>query len=518
MISLSKIAACLGLLTLTVAATPPPSFDQTGGATPNGFSDYGEIFAPARLGIGEPIVENASPVHNQDGSIRHYAWDIDQQVDAILRLRPAIVRVWISTGLLFAEDGSPKFDLKDNTTSDPNVRKLFHAVRRFKAAKIPVLGIDHSFPHWMTGIPARLCGTDDLNWNALPARDLTAGSAYMQFLERYRSTWTQIARLLPEIQSWEPANETNGGLTVLPPQDQLSCPLATGTGRTGYDYDTRVLVTLDLMARAKQGISAGNRAAVVFMPPPGPVTPQDGVMPARDLTGIRDFIQALYDGVFAGLSVTGSTNPRDYFDGAGWHPYIFQDATQDTWVAQNNMVHDVLVQAGDAGIPVIFSEVGNSDLNWSHATQKLEAVSPLVLRDWMHNTVALSREHLPWLNYLIWFRAIDSPRSADWGGEHQRRFGILNEWSAADPSTPYQPKPSAHVFCAFTNCTHREAQDGPFRAVVKGEAWREFRLTGTTYCELPSRSSPRDRRPRPERPAPVRVLDVKDYAYSGPCG
>ncbi len=491
----------------------------------NSFSDNSLIYAPSRLGIGEPIFENSFNILNADNSIRYWAWDIDQQVDAMLRLRPSIFRMWVPIGYLYDSFGNPKFS-SDGSSADDDVNKMKHLAQRFQQAGVPILGMDHSFPPWMSGINPLYCNVTkgavttsfNANWNTIPERDLRAGSDYIRFLTIYKNTWQQVASLFPEIQSWEPANETNGALSLVPSQTPTGCPRSEGE-KVQFSYEDRVLITIDLMAQAKVGIKAGNPNAVVFLAPPGPVTEQDGIMPATDLTGIRDFILAIYQNISAGRGLTGSQNARDHFDGVSWHPYIFQDPNKTNWIDQNNAIYDVIQSFGDGEVPIIFSEVGNSEYNWSQTLKREVNVDPIVLRNWMDHTLSLSRANFPWLKYLIWFRGIDSPRSSDWGGEGQRRFGILKEWSATDPNIPFQPKPSADTFCLFTNCLHTPPSTGIFKAYYAGVGWSMFWFNGAQYCRYDSAASYQALvgRNLDTDLSTARILDPAEYTYVGNC-
>lgn len=404
-------------------------------------SQNGTISAWAQLGLGEPVIENA--IHKPN-------WTIDAQMDKIVALRPKLFRLWLPTGYLFDATGN-----RTNTYL-PLFRR---AVDRLYKAGIPIMGMDHSFPSWMTGAIS-----SSENWNTVPCRDMRANSPYIMFLNKYESHWREIARLFPEISAWETANETNGRESLKPIQSGPgSC------GRQYFSFDERVLVTIDLMERASRAIKAVQPSAIVFMSPPGPVFEDNQNDPS--LKSIERFVRAIYAAI-----ASWNGNARSYFDGVSWHPYIFQQPTFESWILPNEAIYKVMVEYGDRNIPVIFSEMGNSELNYDPLTSGLIRKSPEELSLWMQDAIRLSQTHSPWLAHIVWFRAFDDQSAESWGGEHQVRFGILSE-----NYPTFSPKPSAHIFCKFTGCVNE-----PFRAWITGFGWSAFWLNGSSYCQYSS--------------------------------
>jgi hypothetical protein len=299
---------------------------------------------------------------------------------------------------------------------NPGVMTLYHkAVDALAKAGITLIGMDSSFPSWLTGGPQGV-------QTYLPCRDLSWGSPYSDFLNRWEATWAATAREFPTIRQWEIGNETNQNL---PP------PFTDGAGacgKTEFTAHDRLLITLDLMYYGNRGVKSVDPDAVVYMPSISP-NDADGNWDVT-LKPVADFLEQTYAAIAAGEGP--STNPRDYFDGANWHPYIGADATHDTWLAANARAHWVLQVHGDGSIPVIFSEAGYTDANSDEA------------RDGIDHSIDLAQREMPWLTYLIWFRAYatfkdDDPKTPD------PEYALLVEY-------PFKRTKSAEVFCKYTGC------------------------------------------------------------------
>jgi hypothetical protein len=269
--------------------------------------------------------------------------------------------------------------------------------------------------------------------------------------------------------------------------------------------DERVLITLDLLYQAHYAIRTVNPEALVFLPPPAPVDENGNLDTTQTWT--RIFIQSIYQKIAWGNH--WSKNARDYFDGVSWHPYIFQKPTQESWVAPNNAIYNVLTQYGDGGIPIIMSEVGNSEFNPDpKAPGKSVTLSQEILAEWMRLTIQLSRENFPWLKSLIWFRGMDDLTITwgPWGGKMEQRFGMLS-----DVSLKYSPKLTAGVFCKSTPCGQPA---GWYKAWVRIDTinkWSVFYINAAgQYCQS-------DREDLFAQISSLPVGDVNNQTYVGIC-
>lgn len=390
------------------------------------------------LGIGEPLVANALAELPQ-GSLQQRLAHLDGQLlDIRTRLRPRVFRMWTVSSLVLADENTPG-----------ELMPLFrHAVQSLYDDGVTLVGMDNDFPQWMTGhAPQRIEG----GWAwTVPCR--SAAGEYGRFLDRYERHWATLAAQFPQIRHWEVANETNGPNLMRPPAG--ACAL--------YDEQTLADITTDLMFRAHRAIKSVNPQATVYLPPPSPLGD-------LSLTPIDRFIRRIYGNIQSGRF--GSASARDFFDGVAWHPYIFADARHENWIVPNQRIHSVLADYNDQDIPVILSEVGNSSY---HACRRAdqpgsgghpvgdylcEKREETVLGDWLANTVLLTQgthvppapappvpvPTMPWVKYLIWFRAFDDPAALSWGGPEEAAYGVFDGAARATSA-------STRAFCAFTNC------------------------------------------------------------------
>ncbi|MGG2048033.1 hypothetical protein [Burkholderia gladioli] len=347
------------------------------------------------LGIGEPFVSNTI-VNN---------WGLQDQINGILSLRPRVVRMWMLNWQEFS--GISAGVVQPNPA---NLALYQQSVDQLVRAGVTVVGMDNSYPSWMTG------SSTTADSASIPCPG--SGAPYTTFLANWQATWKAQALAFPGIAQWEIGNELNGARTLLPIQTG-----AGSCGKTTFNYADRLRIALDLMYWGDRGVKAGNPGATVYMPAAAPVTADDIASNDPSLNGIARYLGDIYRAIAANGAL--STNKRDYFDGANWHPYIAQDATMSTWVDTNQAVHDVLASNGDGGIPVLLSEDGYTTPNTSASQQA------------MLDTINLTQTNLPWVRYLIWFRAFANSPDPE--------YAILLGF-------PFQQTLSSQVFCQFTGC------------------------------------------------------------------
>jgi hypothetical protein len=199
------------------------------------------------------------------------------------------------------------------------------------------------------------------------------------------------------------------------------------------------------MYRAHRAIHSSIPGAIVFMPPPSPNPHGTDFDPS--FTNMADFISLIYIDIASGQ--WPSRNPRDYFDGGSWHPYISGDATQASWVQPNMAVYNVFASMGDGWIPIVFSEFGYSvcSLGCSTSSQSTAAA-------WMSDAITLSQKNFPWLTYLIYFRAYRD--GAGYGVMSSPSVLPGNTWFSTATSNPGCTEPSG--FCYFTGCNYPAPQ------------------------------------------------------------
>jgi hypothetical protein len=340
-------------------------------------------------GIGEPIAWFS-------GWPRH--WDIDASVSQLLALKPMAFRQWLSISDVLTGP---------TTVNEAAAQKYDQVIERLQQAGVRIIAMDHSFPDWMTSTRCENAAAHD----CIPRRDMSEGSPYRRFLQNYQTAWTTLARRFSQITYWETGNEYNHVGFLKPPAGHFS-------------YQQMADITLDLMYRAQQAIRSVRSDAVIYTP---------GFAPIKgDTIGIAyigEFLQLLYDRIHSGQ--WPSANPRDYFDGVAWHPYVWDMPTVENWVRPNQAVYEVMARNGDTNVPVLFSEYGNSD---DRDSQQHEL---MVQR--MHESYRLAAQHFGWLDTFIWFRMLDDPHAVWAPGE--MGYGVM-----LAPDEGYGWKPSAVTF------------------------------------------------------------------------
>jgi len=348
-----------------------------------------------RWGLGEPMELNNYK----------YGWSIDDQVNQIVRLSPDIFRMWMGNDRCLS---SPTVV---NTAGCANVKK---AVTEITAHGIPVVGMAARKPQWMTGLST---------WGEIPRRNMTPGSQYQQFLDNYEDSWYTLAEYFPEIDVWETGNEYN------------HYPFMRGPDDYHFSFIEKANITTDMMYRSYRAIKQANPDALIFMPSMASVDADENII----LSGAAEFLEHLYLNIESGN--WPSTDPRDYFDGASWHPYPWENGWKDPedmdWVNQNKFIYAVISRHGDEGIPVYFSECGYSDI--------LNPERYEINADWMHKVYDLAESEFPWLWGITWFRMLDEPLS-NWSVSAEKGYGIMQ-----DPDNDYRWKPSAFTYDSFSN-------------------------------------------------------------------
>jgi hypothetical protein len=295
----------------------------------NGFSDQGLVYAPARLGLSSGLS------------------DANAELEAAILLHPKIFRLVLPLDSLFEPPGASD-TVAAPPLSEKAVQNLKRALARLQEARIPVLGA---------------IGVD----GQIPCRTVTgAESGYYKFLARYSNALSALAKALPEIQSWEPASETNVSLSPLSPSTCDASLIARDrNGNLGFTYAEKLGITLDMMYQAHSSIHEANPSAVIFMPPPASIFTLDPLamnFGASDNSGqsVADFIAELYK--------LAAGHEREYFDAISWHPYMTEGAAG--WTEAGTAIHKVLADHGDGDLPV-------------------------------ETLTKLSEENFAWLNYLI---------------------------------------------------------------------------------------------------------------------
>lgn len=238
--------------------------------------------------------------------------------------------------------------------------------------------------------------TDSL---AVPYRDMTAGSDYMQFLESYRQSWETLARTFPEILYWEVGNETNND-PFLHPVDYTTCG-------TKFTSDEKAMITVDMMYYAAQGVKAANPDATVIFP---------AMAPTNGFSSMKTFLEKCYLYIESG-NAPGGTDPDAYFDAMAWHMYYFRTSfTSQNWLEGNNAVYQVMVDHGDAEKKVFLTEFGFSD----GGSQEKDLAGAQAFRE-----IFDLLEQMHYIDSLYPFRTVEDETAAEWGGSIEIYYGMF---------------------------------------------------------------------------------------------
>ena len=300
------------------------------------------------------------------------------------------------------------FDGNETSLNQTYVEALNTIVAQAKSHDIEIMGMVPDFPSWMTGIQEK----NKTIQYAVPRRNLTEGSPYMVFLQKYEKSWETLARESPEIKMWEIGNEYNLDEFLHSENDN-------------FTEEDKVDIVTDLLYYGSRGIKRGNPEATTVIGGLGPG--------GNGIYDIRDFLDRIYENIESGN--WPSTNPNDFFEVACWHPYIgVEKPTEQNWVEPNNAVYNVMVAHGDVNKSVFFSEFGYSDvytgLNENDVAERLRVAFTLAM------------EHFSWLETIYWFRLIDPDPCYDKGlNPTEYGFGLVKR-----PAENYALKPAAEAY------------------------------------------------------------------------
>ena len=304
---------------------------------------------------------------------------VDQAVYLIRSLGVRSVRIWSGVNSLPAEQW--------------RIDRLHDLINKLHAADIQVLMFFYGFEFTGGG------------WMDMPPIDTTEGSLYLEALDNFYKKAKYLAEEFPEVKFWEVGNEWNHNPFLHPigwTED--------GTGTAPFTMYEKARVSADLMYAAMKGLRDGGSEAVVIAPAMAPSDGMDGV-------DMSDWLEYLYEIIEKGETVSGSTNPRDYFDALAWHPYMVAEPDME-WVENNNRLYKIAVDHGDAGIKVFLTEYGFPD----GGNSKADATQA----EWMVKAYELVRRYMPYVESLHYYRLFtDTSRTADlYGLMHQPEDGF----------------------------------------------------------------------------------------------
>ncbi|MCD8189427.1 MAG: hypothetical protein LUD78_04280 [Clostridiales bacterium] len=310
--------------------------------------------------------------------------------------------------------------LKDPVTPNEDVVAM-HTKLLNRAAEmdIEVTGMSHD---WF--LPA---GCKQKSGHAMPPRDLTPGSLYMQALEMLEQSWYTMAKLFPQVTIWEVGNEWNLNAFLHPDgflDSDMSCP---------FSPEEKMDIAVDMMYFSAKGVRRGNPRAKVASFSPALSTPGLG-------GGLPDFLPVMYgvawalDMVYSRIKSGNfwSTNTDDYFDIVAWHPYVFTikpvasdkdlflnvEEPDSLWWSYNDAAYKVMCKYGDGHKQVILTETGFTDCGDPALEERYAAYNKKILQ---------MASEMPYVRTLHNFRLLNEEAMLQRAGIEQNQIGGLTE-------------------------------------------------------------------------------------------
>ena len=332
----------------------------------------------------------------------------------------------------------------------PNAEEVkLHKALLAKAAEldIEVTGMSHE---WF--LPE---GCLQRSGHAMPARDLTPGSLYMQALEMLETSWHTMAETFPEVKIWEVGNEWNLN-AFLHPDGFLDSDMSRP-----FTADEKMDIAVDMMYFAARGIHSANPDAMVASFSPALSTPGlGGDMPdyLPVMYGVAWTLDKVYQRIRSGKF--WSDNTDDYFDILAWHPYVFTNKDvkdsdlfldvgepDQLWKSFNDAAYKVMKKYGDGHKQAILTEAGFTDLGDPAAETRYAEYNKSLLR---------IAKDLPYVRTLHNFRLLNENAMLKRGGIESNQIGGLTEvyfGIFTDPEEGLKPRKRAYAIQEMTGST-----------------------------------------------------------------
>ena len=377
-------------------------------------------------GVGEPLIQRQ----------RDQGIDAAAYLDLVAGLGCNAYRSWMHITEILADPETPIPEAVAAHT------KLLD---RATELDIEVTGMSHE---WF--LPE---GCKQRMGHAMPARDLTEGSLYMQALHMWETSWTTMAKTFPQVKIWEVGNEWNLN-AFLHPDGFLDSDMTQP-----FTPDEKIDIAVDMMYFAARGIRKGNPNAMVASFAPALSTPGlGGDMPdfLPVMYGVAWTLDKVYSRIQSGQF--WSTNNDDYFDILAWHPYIFTnkpvksdadlflniEEPDQLWRSFNDSAYKVMQKYGDGHKQAILTEAGFTDLGAPELEQRYAGYQKKLLE--------IARE-LPYVRTLHNFRLLNENSMLRRAGIEQNQIGGLTEvyfGLFTDPEDGCQPRARAYAIQEMT--------------------------------------------------------------------
>lgn len=379
-------------------------------------------------GVGEPLIQRQ---HDQGIDAASY-------LDLVAGLGCNAYRAWMHlTDILL-----------DPSTPDPAAVKEHTALlSRATELDIEVTAMSHE---WF--LPE---GCIQRSGHAMPARDLTPGSLYMQTLEMLEESWYTIAGLFPQVAIWEVGNEWNLN-AFLHPDGFLDDP-----EMQPFTADEKMDIAVDMMYYSAKGIRrSGSKAKVASFSPALSTPGLGGDMP--DYLPVMYGVAWTFDKIYSRI-VSGnfwSDNTDDYFDILAWHPYVFTnkdvpdqdlflnvDEPDQLWKSFNDAAFKVMKKYGDGHKQAILTETGFTDLGDPETEQRYAGYNKRLLE---------IASELPYVRTIHNFRLLNENAMMKRAGIEDNQIGGITEvyfGLFTDPEEGCRPRARARAIQEMTGST-----------------------------------------------------------------
>ena len=386
-------------------------------------------FGPRFFGVGEPLIQRE----------RDQGIDAAECLGLVKGIGCNAFRNWMHLTEL----------LKDPVTPDTEeVNRHKKLLAKAKELDIEVTGMSHE---WY--LPE---GCRQKKGHAMPPRDLTPGSLYMQALNMLEESWHTMAALFPEVSIWEVGNEWNLNAFLHPDgflESDMSKP---------FSADEKMDIAVDMMYFAAKGIRRANKNALVASFSPALSTPGlGGDMPdyLPVMYGVAWTLDKIYSRIRSGKF--WSDNPDDYFDIVSWHPYVFTnkdvesdadlfldvDEPDSLWRSFNDSAYRVMKKYGDGQKQVLLTEAGFTDLGDPVLEERYARYNETLLK--------IAAE-LPYVRTLHNFRLLNENAMLKRAGIEDNQIGGITEvyfGLFTDPEEGCQPRARAKAIQEMTGST-----------------------------------------------------------------
>ena len=329
--------------------------------------------------------------------------DSDVTPDVVSNLSGALgaksFRLWMSITSVIQRDATD-----DNVSLIPANVAAYQSVINSLIAEgvthITVVGNYYLYPYGYTG--------NSLG-NAIPD-PTTDYDNYRRFLNITENCYKLLATAFPQIEYWEPGNETNSDRYlamngyVLGASDAANAPYE-------FTLQQKAQITTDLCYYTNLGLQTAHLNQITVLP--GMVF--DNTVTSGNSTAVKDFLTDIYTSIKSGGYPRGDaakdTINNDYFQVLNWHPYQF-GASSTTWVNQNLALYAVAQANGDNGKKVFLTELGipdyvtaqvpvdsNGMIAWTSQQQNIA--------NWMMGQFYAIKANMPWVETVDIFRLFD---------------------------------------------------------------------------------------------------------------